>query len=1247
MGDSDREKSCCEKCQFVSKSPHGLTIHMGRVHGKLGKQNKPTKLKMNEEKELIVKKLKIKERLRVNWKNVFTQYKKKQSKSAKFIYLFKYPPEDPEVDFKNFDQNLRDYPAYQKKVKEMIFSPKNDITSFWTSVMILFRKDLTKYSKNRNINLELFNLENTEVENYTKNVQSYRQITDVCYEKIVSLFDLKINDEKKNEEEEMNRNQVVEKLSMLKLQLEMILDISLAVKFYQSNTFVKRADKITNDKEKPFAEKKDKVTKIFNYLSFVIHTVDNINIKYVQEYESILVTIKSLLSKQKEAIQMFLHLIDSEIILTRTKKIQEQVETQKTDIVNDEDMEILIPKQPESEVITIHRTEYNLEDSIEMVTLEDNCNESENKKQTQSEVITIDRTEKNLEKSIEMVTLEDNSNESDQNDGFENDTIDDNLLLESTKQDKITLDLSCLYGTGWLKDDVAQKYLQMCNTYNQKILIYDTLFIQSLQNYGFDKFTRFNIKEDPLNKEGLLIPVHEPKHWYLIFFNNKTFELFCFDPFNFPTKTKEERKVKLEETFKKRMKILETVRDCYLLPLFESVWHFSPDISLKVLIPPNLPEQNDCHNCGIFMLAFAKATLLGKKFDFSSEDIENFRQVIIDEITNGKPTRKIKQDEASDEDTVEAQNQHQENNSTAICIEKEEKIKEASVEEKPQNDFSGKTIAKKDPKMEENEETRLMLIRAISSSSKHGINLTPGKLNPGLGNCAFESVLYNINERACFEEKYESSADYYRRIWMTDMEEKMLENPDWNCGYSEKEIKIGFSEVKISGVYERGLFGDLILPGIAVGVHKMILIFNTHPDSPHDPISVIHPESFGGYVDSNIPIVLAYNLEHFESMHPVSDEDVTATQNLAQSYLDGSYKFSHADIPSLIHVVSLEDEKDMFNIGKDVNIHTVQEIQEVSITETPKSIEFENVSKENESKKTFEQLGDLDQLRKEDLVQEIYDDIFNKLIINEEADNDDLHVDQNGHCIEQFHDDTVPKGFKERDIEEAIKEIVDDDNSDIVTPPPTPYQSDKQIQIEKKRKLEENVADENSNPISKFLKLDKNDGMETEDFVSNRGQPSQDDINNPLLVDNNLIQYPRIKIFGDQKMLFYLDLDQYKTLSKNQQQKISDKFEGKVSYKGKALNRRRNFKADPALSMEFLEHYQTYIKNETVIFHVHVNFKIGDIQSEQHEQSIFVENSLFRPENINKKNNETYPKHQMKFQNVTIKQFERFLNIFK
>ena len=91
-----------------------------------------------------------------------------------------------------------------------------------------------------------------------------------------------------------------------------------------------------------------------------------------------------------------------------------------------------------------------------------------------------------------------------------------------------------------------------------------------------------------------------------------------------------------------------------------------------------------------------------------------------------------------------------------------------------------------------------------------------------------------------------------------------------------------------------------LLPGIAVGIHKTILIFNTNPDSPHDPISVISPEAFVGYADSHIPIVLAYNLVHFESMHPVSSNDIKVTINLTQSYLNVDYIFKHGDINDLI-----------------------------------------------------------------------------------------------------------------------------------------------------------------------------------------------------------------------------------------------------------------------------------------------------------------------------------------------------------
>ena len=46
------------------------------------------------------------------------------------------------------------------------------------------------------------------------------------------------------------------------------------------------------------------------------------------------------------------------------------------------------------------------------------------------------------------------------------------------------------------------------------------------------------------------------------------------------------------------------------------------------------------------------------------------------------------------------------------------------------------------------QERQLMLSRAIISGQKHGIQLKKGSSNPGLGDCAFESVTQNNNDRS-------------------------------------------------------------------------------------------------------------------------------------------------------------------------------------------------------------------------------------------------------------------------------------------------------------------------------------------------------------------------------------------------------------------------------------------------------------------------------------------------------------------
>ena len=53
------------------------------------------------------------------------------------------------------------------------------------------------------------------------------------------------------------------------------------------------------------------------------------------------------------------------------------------------------------------------------------------------------------------------------------------------------------------------------------------------------------------------------------------------------------------------------------------------------------------------------------------------------------------------------------------------------------------------------------------------------------------------------------SPDYYRRVWTTDIMNKILdEKIPWNPGLTRSEIVEGFKELMESGVYERDFFGQ-------------------------------------------------------------------------------------------------------------------------------------------------------------------------------------------------------------------------------------------------------------------------------------------------------------------------------------------------------------------------------------------------------------------------------------------------------
>ena len=194
-------------------------------------------------------------------------------------------------------------------------------------------------------------------------------------------------------------------------------------------------------------------------------------------------------------------------------------------------------------------------------------------------------------------------------------------------------------------------------------------------------------------------------------------------------------------------------------------------------------------------------------------------------------------------------------------------------------------------------QTPMMVEQAIESARKHGISLEPGIRNKADGNCAFESVLHNINYRDCFPIKLNKQINFYRNTWVTQLEKDV--DATVGAGYTEEEKRENWERLKHSGVYDIPFFGDLVINGIAKGCHKNILIFNTSKEAA-DPIYVVQANEFGGNADSDIPVVLAYNQVHYESLHPSSIEDIEKTKILMHSYINGQYHFKKSDITFLI-----------------------------------------------------------------------------------------------------------------------------------------------------------------------------------------------------------------------------------------------------------------------------------------------------------------------------------------------------------
>ena len=223
----------------------------------------------------------------------------------------------------------------------------------------------------------------------------------------------------------------------------------------------------------------------------------------------------------------------------------------------------------------------------------------------------------------------------------------------------------------------------------------------------------------------------------------------------------------------------------------------------------------------------------------------------------------------------------------------------------------------------------MMVDKAIENAKYHNINLYHGVPNMAGGNCAFESIIDNISTRQCFAETFDGTPDYWRFVWMSEVENIAYKN--WHGTMSPERWKAEFKILKETRAYEMEL-GDLIVPGIAHCTRKNILIFNTS-EQARSPIYVIPANTFGRTANTDIPVCLAYNQVHYEGLVPCSEEDILKTITLTKQFLDGEYNLMMKNIPLFRKTVMDNHEKECPHVesgGQQVNSGLAQNRKECS-----------------------------------------------------------------------------------------------------------------------------------------------------------------------------------------------------------------------------------------------------------------------------------------------------------------------------
>ena len=199
----------------------------------------------------------------------------------------------------------------------------------------------------------------------------------------------------------------------------------------------------------------------------------------------------------------------------------------------------------------------------------------------------------------------------------------------NTKKDTASqaeVDLTCLFSPNWLDDLVINAYLKLLNAQFGHSYMYSTYFHQAFTDGGFERVENYYRRDDVLSFSTIFIPVHHGSHWFLITFNGK--ELISFDPYNYPGANGIKKEKLLEENKLFHRSILTKLKYNYFEPLYKKYNKICESIEITVKLPPEIPAQENNHDCGVFLLSFTKYLVLKTPFNFGTADMIFIRETI-------------------------------------------------------------------------------------------------------------------------------------------------------------------------------------------------------------------------------------------------------------------------------------------------------------------------------------------------------------------------------------------------------------------------------------------------------------------------------------------------------------------------------------------------------------------------------------------------------------------------------------------